>query len=141
MEHQRPPKLTSDNFPHWKFTMKVYLASQNLWGVVSGEQPRPVADPMFGGKGDFDELADMQSTWDEFAGKAFSIIAMSLSEVYTQHISLLELNEPHNAWKRLVDLFERDTVRTQLSLFRKLVAMQLAEGQHLQAPSSSTRRS
>ena len=31
-------KLTSKNYHHWKFNVKMYLIGKDLWEIVSGEE-------------------------------------------------------------------------------------------------------
>ena len=31
-------KLTYDNYPHWKFNMKMYLVGRDLWDIVEGTE-------------------------------------------------------------------------------------------------------
>ena len=38
-------KLTYDNYPHWKFNMKMCLVGRDLWEIVDGTETLPAEEP------------------------------------------------------------------------------------------------
>jgi len=64
-------KLNESNFKRWKFQIKPVLEAPELWGVVSGNTPRPTTGTT---------LAANQAEWDKKDVEARAIIGPTLSE-------------------------------------------------------------
>ena len=100
-------KLTASTYGHWKFEMKVYLVSRDLWDIVEGTE----------------KLKDnaTEKVKKEFRKRqqaAWSSICLSVSR--DLQIYVRNTNTAQEAWDNLANHFQEKTLSSKISLRRKL---------------------
>ena len=100
-------KLTASTYGHWKFEMKVYLVSRDLWDIVEGTE----------------KLKDnaTEKVKKEFRKRqqaAWSTICLSVSR--DLQIYVRNTNTAQEAWDNLANHFQEKTLSSKISLRRKL---------------------
>lgn len=107
MEIDKPiniEKLTAKNWCNWKFKMELILKENNLYKIISGNECSQEGD----------SIAFMRR-----ADKAFRLIALSVGD---QYLGLLrKAGNARDAWKALVEHFERSCLTNQMILWKRFV--------------------
>jgi len=111
--------LNDTNYPTWKVQMKLYLISQDLFGVVDGSDPEPSTS-------NDAELRKYHSR----RSKAVAAIGLAIEPKLLYLIG--DPSDPAVVWKKLSDTFQRKTWSNKLRLRRKLYGMKLKEGVKMQ---------
>ena len=108
-------KLTTQNYSTWKFQTKHLLLAKGLYSIVDGSEEEPTT-------GD-----DAKKDYQRRKQKAFSHLALGVSSELVYLIS--DCEEPNEAWKRLKEHFERDTVANKLFLKKQYFRSVMREGE------------
>ena len=106
----------SGNYSSWKLQVKCILKYKNVWKIVAGEETLA--------NGASEELRE---AFETRKNKAFYTIVLSI------HPSLLWIISPDEedpvvVWKKLKDMYQKDTFANKRELRKKLCTARLAEG-------------
>ena len=100
-------KLTSDNYHHWKFNVKMYLIGKDLWEIVSGEEV--LAE---------DANEETKRKFKKRENAALASICLSIST--NLQIYVRSAKNPKEAWDTLANHFEEKTLSKKILYRRKL---------------------
>ena len=106
----RVEKLTYDNYPHWKFNMKMFLMGKDLWEIVEGTYPLPA-----------DASEERREKKKKKENLAMSIICLAVSTPL--QIYVRGTKSAKEAWDALMDHFEEKTLSKIVHYRRKLYRM------------------
>ena len=109
----RVEKLTSENYLHWKFNMKMYLMSQDLWEIVEGTERLP---------GGANQL--QQQKFKKRGNQALASISLSVSNSVQLYVR--KCKTAKEAWDALANHFEEKTLCRKVFLHRKLYSLRMS---------------
>ena len=109
-------RLDNTNYQAWKFQMKHLLRAKELYDIVEGIETPPAADAD----------ARVKSLYQSRVNIAFSTIALSISTDLIYLIS--DTEDPVDAWNKLRNHFERDTLANKLFLKKQYFRSTMQEG-------------
>ena len=119
MERSNIVPLNESNFPTWKIQLKMYLISQDLFGVVNETEVAPA-----------DTTTAEYSRYAKKRDKALAAIVLAIEPRLLYIIG--EPQEPSEVWKKLTNTFQRKSWANKLRLRRKLYNLKLKEGDNMQ---------
>ena len=108
----RAAKLTSENYHHWKFNIKMMLIGRDLWEIVEGSEVLP------------EEATNKQT--QEFrkrVNKALSLICLAVSD--NLQIYVRNAKSGKEAWDSLQNHFEEKTLSRKVGLHQKLYSARM----------------
>lgn len=108
-------KLTSQNYPTWKFKLKHLLIAKELFGYVDGSVT--LAN---------DADAPVKAEFEKKTSKALAHVVLAVSDNLLYLIT--ECETPKAAWDKLKAHFERDTLANKLFLKKKYFRTVMNEG-------------
>ena len=100
-------KLTFENYPHWKFNMKMFLMGKDLWEIVNGTEVLAAEDD-----------AESRRKFKRRENLAMSYICLSVSTPL--QIYVRGTKSANEAWNSLMDHFEEKTLSKIVHYRRKL---------------------
>ncbi|GJE95663.1 polyprotein [Phanerochaete sordida] len=101
--------LHDSNWYAWKYRMEMHLFRKELWGLVSGEEPRPVAN------------ARAQAAWDKRAKLAAAEIALHVSD--GQLPLIRKTTDPKEMWRILKETHENAGWANRMALMRRFLLL------------------
>jgi DNA-directed RNA polymerase subunit F len=108
-------KLNEDNYSDWSIRLKFDLRRQGLWELIEGNQTTP---PPKGKEGDY-------SKWDMKAGKALSILALTVESKFLDKIK--DASTPKEAWDALAERFAKTNEAKLQRLENELMSISQGE--------------
>jgi hypothetical protein len=99
-------KLNGTNYYDWKFDISMVMRRAGTWKVVSGVTKKPT-------KKDTDELKE----WEELAEDGLTAIGLTIEQSQKQYIR--DCEDGPAAWKKLAEIYEKNSTATRISLKRK----------------------
>lgn len=100
-------KLTGEeNYPTWKFYMRLLLIKENTWDAVENAVP-----------------AQPDATWKAKNVKAMATIGLAVDK--TQVLSIKELETASDYWVTLQSIHEKSSLLNKVTLLKKLCRSQL----------------
>ena len=111
--------LNGQNYPTWKYNIKLVLMERGLWGFVSGTEEQPGEDA----------AAQAIRAYRLKSDKAYSLIALSVNKNIQVHISTT--TDPLKAWETLQKQFEFVSITQIVRLTRRFYAATMKEGSDL----------
>ena len=131
-------KLNETNYLSWAQQVEWILDERELWGIVSGEEKKPVEEEGV----TIPNLEEKVLAYGKNAKKARSIIGTSVSAGVMTYIR--GMSDPAKMWKTLADKYDPKTRSTLLQAVKQLSAIKLDEGgnmeEHLQRLEGLKRR-
>ena len=105
-------KLTSNNYHHWKFNVKMYLIGKDLWEIVSGEEV--LAE---------EASEETKRKFKKRENAALASICLSIST--NLQIYVRSAKNPKEAWDTLANHFEEKTLSKKIFYRRKLYSARM----------------
>ena len=115
-------KLTKENYSTWRSYMSMGLEKLGLWDVVEMEKPLK----------DFPEGLDSTS-WDKKNREAYLEIGLCIGETMMDHLEGVKTG--FDAWKKLQNYFEANTIQNEITMKRKFYRLEMVTedmDEHLQ---------
>ena len=109
----RVEKLTSENYLHWKFNMKMYLMSKDLWEIVEGTETLPQGANQ-----------QQQQKFKKRVNQALASISLSVSTSVQLYVRKCKSGK--EAWDALANHFEEKTLCRKVFLHRKLYSLRMS---------------
>ena len=114
-------KLTYDNYPHWKFNMKMYLVGRDLWDIVEGTETLAEEETD----------NDRRRKFKRRENLAMSYICLSVSTPL--QIYVRGAKNAKEAWDALMDHFEEKTLSKIVHYRRKLYRLSVEKSTNMTA--------
>ncbi len=111
-------KLTINGWAQWKRKVRVYLVAKNLWGIVSGDEPRPDGDVP-------------QAEWQARENQAMAMIVLSIDNALLYIVEEAETSA--ECWEALRRHFERAAAASVHHLLSQLIEMKMQSGMMVEA--------
>ena len=111
-------KLSSDNYHHWKFDMKMVLIGKDLWEIVTG------GEVLAGGA-----TNQAINSFRKRDNKALSIICLAIEADLKIYVRSAKSSK--EAWDALENTFEEKTLSKIIQYRRKLYSVKLKEKQSM----------
>lgn len=106
-------KLNNSNYPTWKFKVELLLIKDDLWEVISEDQPDPIT-----------------VEWQAKDRKARATIGLLLEDNQLHHVRKEVTAKA--TWNALKKHHEKSTLSNKVSLLKKLCASRLNEGGNME---------
>ena len=111
-EVYRAAKLTSENYDHWKFSIKMMLIAKDLWEIVEGSEVLPE-----------EATHKQQQEFRKRVNKSLSLICLSVSD--NLQIYVRNAKSGKEAWDSLQNHFEEKTLSRKVGLHQKLYSARM----------------
>lgn len=103
-------KLDGENYVNWKFKLMTILEGNNLWSIVSGDEPKPT-------------VAGSIPDWERGETKAKVLLRMSVKDNIIPHIR--DCKTSKETWDTLKGLYETTNTNRILFLKTKLLSLKM----------------
>jgi len=122
-------KFAGDNWQLWSIKAKLVFRGNDLWGIVSGDERRPVEAS--GSKPD-SEVRITQRYFDQRNSRALSIIGLSLSDDILAASGIGLMESAADAWHKLESTYAARTLLSRLRLHQQFSSLSMHEGEDVQ---------
>lgn len=110
--------LNEENYFTWKYRMEMHLIRKDLWGIVSGTEPRPASG------------VRTQLVWDKRARLAAAEIILHVSD--SQLPLTRKTTDPVQMWQILKEYHESSGWANRMTVLRRFVSLKMEEGAPIQ---------
>lgn len=105
-------KLSNDNYSIWSYKMELMLIYENLWDVITGDQPAETETTKF-------------ATWKKSNDKARARIGLLVEDDQLLHIRNAKTAKEN--WNSLKDYHQKATLTSKVLLLKRLCRTTLEE--------------
>ena len=109
-------KIDGENYVNWKFKKMTILEGNNLWSIVSGDEPKPT-------------VASSIPDWERRETKAKVLLHMSVKDNIIPHIR--DCKTSKETWDMLKGLYETTNTNRILFLKTKLLSLKMESNESI----------
>ena len=109
------------NYHQWRVSAEAVLRREQLWGIVSGRNPRRSLD-----QNDNEKLEE----WDDSDDKAIGTLILSM--IPTEQTKFIGRNTAEDLWAAIKEAYGKESVQSKLFLRTKLNKLRPVPGQSIQ---------
>lgn len=108
-------KLNNKNYYTWKYKIELLLIKEKVWNTISQATPSPITDK-----------------WTEQNDTARALIGLNVEDNQLVHIR--DKKTAKDAWNKLTEIHENDSVTSLVTLIREMYATRMEEGVRFAEP-------